>query len=164
MKLHPLPASRFSSYPPTKRRSGGFSLVEVTLALGIITFAATTMLALIPSGLNTLRSSMDQTVETEIMRQITARSIMSQYTDLEVADPGLLFNEQGQMTDNVSDARYKVLVSLAGSGAPVFPGSEAVGDWSSSAKRLAIKIIFRPGPGVDGSTTERSLLVANSGN
>src|ERR1044072_1866403 len=36
----------------TRRRSGGFSLIEVTLALGIVGFAFVVLIGLLPAGLS----------------------------------------------------------------------------------------------------------------
>jgi uncharacterized protein (TIGR02598 family) len=52
--------------------SGGFSLVEVSLALGIIIFAILPMLALLPVGLSTLGEARDQVTETHILNGLSA--------------------------------------------------------------------------------------------
>jgi uncharacterized protein (TIGR02598 family) len=53
-----------------KRRAGGFSLVEVVLSVGVISFAIIPIFALIPIGMNMFRSSIDSSVGTRICQQL----------------------------------------------------------------------------------------------
>jgi type II secretory pathway pseudopilin PulG len=55
---------------PLGRRTAGFSLVEVTLALGIAAFCLLTVFALLPVALSTQQASIQQTVANDIMTEI----------------------------------------------------------------------------------------------
>lgn len=55
------------------RKSAGFSLVEVTLAIGIIAFALLAIFALIPVGLNSSRDAIDDTTTSLIAQDIYNR-------------------------------------------------------------------------------------------
>ena len=57
---------------PPLRKTAGFSLVEVTLALGIATFSLLTVFALLPVALKTQQTSMQQTTANQIISQINA--------------------------------------------------------------------------------------------
>lgn len=59
--------------PPT-RRAAGFSLIEVTLALGIIAFAFLAVFGLLPVGLDTFRRSMDRTEAAQIAQRLVAEA------------------------------------------------------------------------------------------
>ena len=59
------------------RQSGGFSLVEVVIALGVVAFAIIAILGVIPIGLKTSHSAQDQTRSAQITQDILA-SIASQ--------------------------------------------------------------------------------------
>ena len=50
------------------RSNSGFSLVEVSLAIGIIAFAFVALFSLMPTGLTTFRSAIDTSNETWIMQ------------------------------------------------------------------------------------------------
>ena len=50
----------------------GFSLVEVTLALGVAVFCLTTIFGLLPVGINSNMASVDQTVASGMISAITA--------------------------------------------------------------------------------------------
>jgi type II secretory pathway pseudopilin PulG len=53
-----------------KTRRFGFSLVEVVLALGVVSFAIVAILGLIPTGLQTSHSSQDETRASQIAQSI----------------------------------------------------------------------------------------------
>lgn len=53
-------------------RKKGFSLVEVTIALGIVTFGIVTLFALLPVGLRLVRESTDESIATGIMTMVAA--------------------------------------------------------------------------------------------
>lgn len=64
----------------------GFSLVEVTLAIGIVAFAFVALFALIPVGLNTFRLAMDTSVGAQIAQRIISDAQQSDFDAL-VPDP-----------------------------------------------------------------------------
>jgi type II secretory pathway pseudopilin PulG len=55
--------------PPLKK-SAGFSLVEVALALGVAAICLVTMLGLLPAGVKTQQNSIEQTTANQIISQI----------------------------------------------------------------------------------------------
>lgn len=61
-----------------KLRNSGFSLVEVTIALGITAFAITSMMAVLHTGLGVLRDSVDSSVGTRILQAVGAEIRMSE--------------------------------------------------------------------------------------
>lgn len=65
----------FPGRPPVKRflpETAAFSLVEVTLALGIMAFCLITVLALLPVALKTQQAAIQQTTANTIASQIVA--------------------------------------------------------------------------------------------
>src|SRR5438128_356253 len=66
-------APRHDNPWPMKRlphRTTGFSLVEVTLALGVAAFCLLVLLGLLPAGVKTQQSSIQQTTANQIISQI----------------------------------------------------------------------------------------------
>lgn len=68
---------RFSHATHQRRRlipsvQGGFSLVEVTLAIGIVAFAFVALFALLPTGMSTFRLAMDTSTTSQIMQRIVS--------------------------------------------------------------------------------------------
>ena len=58
--------------PPSTRRTAAFSLVEVTLALGVAAFCLLVLLGLLPTGLKTQQSGIQQTTANQIISQISS--------------------------------------------------------------------------------------------
>ena len=129
-----------------KRNESGFSLVEITLAIGIIAFAFVALFGLLPSGLGVFRQSIDAANEMWIMQDLNT---MVQVTDwskdsgsgkskveaLSFSKGGVIYfyDEEGRLTDTA-------------------PGLEASGTPDIERKRLyAVKMeldrIQRPGGG-----------------
>ncbi len=91
-----------------------FSLVEVSLALGIISFAFVALLGLIPVGLGSAATAIDATVETQIMQRVTTMARQAKFSELAKLDrhpgqeengvekPDFFFDEQA--TEVVGDA------------------------------------------------------------
>src|SRR4051812_19593 len=86
------------------KRDGGFSLVEVALAIGIIAFAFVSLFALVPTGLTTFRSAIDTANETWIMQGINSMVQTTDFAkidDLNFKSKGEIFyyDEEGKLTD-----------------------------------------------------------------
>jgi len=56
----------------SRRASGGFSLIEVTIALGITAFGITSVLGLLPQSLDQIRKASDVGAEARIFQQIAS--------------------------------------------------------------------------------------------
>jgi uncharacterized protein (TIGR02598 family) len=96
-----------SQFNRTMRFREGFSLVEVTMAIGIIAFAFVALFGLLPSGLTTFRAAVDTTNDTSIMQDMNS---MVQVTEWKKID-GLAqskggdiyyYDEEGRRTDTKS--------------------------------------------------------------
>lgn len=60
----------------------GFSLVEVTLTIGVVAFAFVALLGLLPTGLTVFREAMDTTVTSQIVQRITSELQETDYFTL----------------------------------------------------------------------------------
>jgi|SRR4051812_18024685 uncharacterized protein (TIGR02598 family) len=96
---------------PLSRRdhAGGFSLVEVALAIGIIAFAFIALFSLMPTGLTTYRSAIDTGNETWIlqgMNSMVQTTDFSKIDDLSFKKSGEIFyfDEEGKATDREKQA------------------------------------------------------------
>lgn len=65
------PSNRMIS---SRSRCAGFSLVEVVLAIGIISFAIVPLMALLPLGLDASRKAIDTTVDAYVAQQLTTEA------------------------------------------------------------------------------------------
>jgi len=131
----------------------GFSLIEVTIAMAVIGFAVTTIMALLPTGLGSLQRSMSQTVETQIVRGIGASALVSGFD--QIASSGTMyFNDEGQSVGSAGQATYSVTVLT---NPPVYPGSGSAPAVSNALTRARVVIAGR------STTNTHTLILADSG-
>jgi uncharacterized protein (TIGR02598 family) len=136
-----------------------FSLVEVVIALGIVSFAVVAILGLIPTGLNTLKDSTGETVRAQIVRSIAASALTANFSSLNAIAS---FDNDGQPllpTDTATYPRYTVNSTT---NAPSFPGSTS-GNFADSLTALKIEIVLKPASLANGTTNNYTLQIANSG-
>lgn len=145
------------------RPDKAFSLVEVTIALAIVTFAVVSVMGLLPGGLTTMRAATDQTTIAQISREISAEILLTPFADLDsyISTHGTrYFDSEGGRTDDPS-AYFRAETSLANS---EFPGSASSVNLSSSVRCVRIKIVSRAFSSASATTNQRVLQIANSGN
>lgn|GEM_PF-1865658 len=69
--------------PSSVCRAGGFSLVEVVLAIGIVSFALLVVLGTIPAGLSTMADAGQGNTKAEIIRTVVSELKSTPYDRLE---------------------------------------------------------------------------------
>jgi uncharacterized protein (TIGR02598 family) len=130
-------------------KSAAFSLIEVTLALGVAAFCLIAVLGLMPVGVQTNRNATSQTAATSIIASVVsdlratpiANSTSSQFRITFGTPATLYFDSAGQFTTSLgANSRYRLDVS--------FPTSPA-------GLRYADLRLTWPAP-VDPSTTTPS--------
>lgn len=80
-------AGQFLSRFPALR--AGFTLVEVTLSVGVLSIAMVSVMGLLPFGLSTFREAMTNTVESQIVQGISNDILLTEFDQL----PGLVEKE-----------------------------------------------------------------------
>lgn len=143
----------------SRRRLAGFSLVEVTIALGLAAFAMVSVLGALQSGLNVLRDSLDQVSETNLIREVAALASRSSLGELsQRAGSYGYFDEQGLPVRGAAEARFKVELAVQDA---LLPGQSTS---SAGARVVLVKITRQPAsPGATNRMTIRPLYVADSG-
>ncbi|MBU3666729.1 MAG: hypothetical protein FGM15_12760 [Chthoniobacterales bacterium] len=68
------------------RRIGGFSLIEVTISLGIIAFALVAVVGLLPSGLSAQKQASQQARAAQVLNQVS-RSLLNVGTNQNFLPP-----------------------------------------------------------------------------
>ena len=118
---------------PVPRSRAAFSLVEVTLALGIAAFCLIAVFGLIPVGVQTNRNATSQTAATNIMAAVVAdlrATLKTSPTSTQFgmtfgtnrcadgcSQPPLYFDGSGQFRSSVGpNSRYQLNVTWYGSG------------------------------------------------
>lgn len=87
----------------TSGNTGGFSLIEVTIAMAIASVALVTLMGLIPQGMDTMREAGDQAIMGRIHQQVMSELQMADFEALNKFDGMEIFYDgQGE---ELSDSR-----------------------------------------------------------
>jgi uncharacterized protein (TIGR02598 family) len=133
--------------------SAGFSLVEVTLAIGLVTFGLLSVVGTLPTGMQTLRESSEQTLHAQILASVSEGLAVSDFTGLTARD--FYFDENAQPQGAAASARYKASLQPE---APSMPGVTAA-DLAPNLKRIRIGITRVDIP--NAATSSYALQVAS---
>ncbi|MEM9478424.1 MAG: prepilin-type N-terminal cleavage/methylation domain-containing protein [Verrucomicrobiota bacterium] len=83
---------RSNKFPLLCRRRGGFTLVEVVIALGIFVVAFVSIMALLPASLGNLNEAGNTSLRSQITRNLTSELRQISFLELKSSDPsGLMF-------------------------------------------------------------------------
>lgn len=75
----------------------GFSLIEVTMAIGIVAFAFVGLMGLLPVGMSAFNHAIDSTVEAQIAQRVFAEAQQVKFTDLDQVAGLTYFDQEGTM-------------------------------------------------------------------
>lgn len=131
---------------------GAFSLVEVVLALGIVSFAFVGIIGMLPVGMSTFRQAIDATVQAQITQQILTDVEQTNFSDLsKLTSATYFFDDQGVLVSDNASGVYKVAVDV-NPNTTVFPSSAANDATPVNVSKLAtvkIYILNTRSPGMD---------------
>jgi uncharacterized protein (TIGR02598 family) len=125
-------------------KRAAFSLVEVTMALGIMAFALVSIIGLVPSGLSTFRKTINVSVGSQIVQQVVTDIRQSDFDKLSAQPEWRYFDDQGQ--------EYSTAESELGRDPVIYhvnvvldPQVALPGGNSSNLARAIIEIVNNPG-------------------
>jgi len=127
----------FSCTSPVDGRTG-FSLVEITLVMGIVCFALLPILGLLPIGLSTISAATTQTSEANIAKEMNAelqRISLSEITDL--SQMIYYYDKSGSPVTNAKDAFFSANFSINN---PCLPGVPL--DFDTIAKTVVVTLRY----------------------
>lgn len=120
----------------------GFSLIEVTIALGIVAISLIAIFGLLPMGLTTFRSSIDRTVASQIAQNIINQARQTDFSSL--SDLATLtgspkrFTEDGDETTDPAKTIYVAKVEVTTS--VTLPSSAA----NTSMAKIRVRVANSP--------------------
>lgn len=156
-----------ATLPRAIRRRRAFSLVEVTLAVGLVSFAVITILGLMPIGLAALHKVIDTTEEAQIVRQIGAQAVLTPYSSLGTtfSSQTFYYDQDGVLLTNSPASRPAATRYWANTTVvtPVYPGSASAAGLGGNMSTVHIELMTGPGL-VATSTNFYNVEVPNSGN
>jgi|GEM_PF-2034324 len=125
----------------------GFSLVEVAVAMGVVTFSLLGVVTLLPAGLTTVKESADEAARSAIVRRVRAELNQAHFDDVATGLAGQTwyFDAAGiRLPDGQLEAERHYEVRFA-SGIPGLPG--AASGMEGSARRISLTMrapVFAP--------------------
>lgn len=140
-----------------RKRSFGFSLVEVVTALGIVSFGLVSMMGLLVAGISTFREAVNATTEAQIAQQLANKMALADYSAIATNSGKVYyFTQEGLPARSAAEAIFSAKVS-----APVrllVPGAGQSG--GSNTATVVISIWNKTSP---DSTNAIPLQIANNG-
>lgn len=142
-----------------RKKQGGFSLVEVTLAIGIASFVLMTLIGIMPVGLSATLESARQTAYSQIVSQISSDLGMLPFGEVgSYAAETQYFDQQGNKLNGAETAIFAVTMQVA---PPTYPNSEKLRNLNDRMERVIVSITqYNQG---EAKPVRIPLTVANSG-
>jgi uncharacterized protein (TIGR02598 family) len=140
-------------------RNAAFSLVEVTIAVGIVSFAVLTLLGIVPVGLMAAQEAARQTTCSHIVRQISSDLGMLSFSQMEayLAEP----QYYGYDGKRLKDGDQAVFVAELASRVPSYPGAGSLSGLEERLERVEIRIRRRGEPTAAAFRTTLSVFNAS---
>lgn len=142
------------------KRTAAFSLVEVTMALGIVSFAVLSLVALLPSGLQSVRDSANEAALSAIVRTVRGELNQASFADVTTALPTQTwyFNESGNRLDDSAPAAERFFKLGFDSSIPSAAG--AASSFEQSLRALTLTVRFPASAPPSGQTIRTVTLLA----
>lgn len=143
--LHRQGYSVCGDYPP-RNRIRGFTLVEVVIALGIISFALVALIGLLPVGLDTFRRAVDATTTSQIAQELLSSATHAKYSALgQMAGTPYYFDDQGKSGTGIDATNYVYRADVAVSTSSDIPQSSgALANPNLATVKITITKISAP--------------------
>ncbi len=114
------------SFPPFPKSTRAFSLIEVVLALGLVSFAMMAVVGTLPVGLRSSQQSRTQIATANIARQIQGElqqisfssSTSDKFSMANLKDTPFYFSQDGTRLDESTDAYYEAEFGITDITAP----------------------------------------------
>ncbi|MEI6492320.1 MAG: Verru_Chthon cassette protein B [Verrucomicrobiota bacterium] len=151
-----------SSAIGSSRLIEAFTLIEVTLAIGVVAFAILTMVGLNSVGLTTLRSARDSAMEAQVVQAVGSEARLSDFSQLSTLAGTRYYDQEGRQVVAAS-ASFAAVVS-----GPKALDTNAQTISTNHIQKLSVEFYrspggnFQQGQGSPAFISMRSVLVANS--
>lgn len=139
--------------------AGGFSLIEVTLAIGIVSFALLAIIGVLPIGLVNAQQSIRQTTYSHMISRISSDLSLVPFSELSEGRD-IYFDSDGLQMASAENATFCADIRPGQQGA-AYPGSERLDDLQAHLKNVTVSIKRLVASDTDGYKTV--IFVANSG-
>jgi len=139
------------------RLKKAFSMVEMALAMAIVSFAMVSLLGLIPVGLKITRDTLDITVQSQVFQLISNQIQLTDYKNMSQWNgQKLYFDSQGLPQTDPAKSVFEADLNVQNVSTDTM--SDAISQDNASLVVIKISSIQRP-----QSNWTTSLIIANSG-
>lgn len=139
----------------------GFSLIEVTLALGVTAVALITLIGMVPVGLNTFRTAIETTVRTDVTRRIIADLQQTPFASISNSSSPIYFTDEGIPVGNSPTTNSVFKVDYSVDSNAKLPGASTN---TTSLKRVFVKFYTQQDQAKNGPSTYTNVVyVADNG-
>ena len=129
-----------------KRAQRAFSLVEVTLAIGIVAFAFIGVFGLIPTGLNVFREAMMTSGQSQIIQKVLNDVQQTDFTTLTNSQPQMrYFDDQGNEVTGSAIGVYQVNTRITPATVMPCAGTQPAESRNTNLATATIQVAYNPG-------------------
>lgn len=133
---------------PRGGKASGYSLVEVMVAVGIVSFGIIAMVSMMPSGLSTFRNSMDRSISSQIAQRIVNEARQTDFTTL-IGYSGNASFEYRYFTDEgdevkSGDGKTRVYAAFTEVTNPIVITGTSGNFTNSSIARIRVRVANNP--------------------
>jgi len=128
-------------------RNHAFSLVEVTLALGILAFGLVSVIGLMPVGLNTFRQSINISVGSQISQRVMNEKRQTDFTTLisSTSAEYRYFSDEGDEIAEANKADAIFVARIAVTNSVAVPSSGSSRFMNYSLAKVEVRLAHSPG-------------------
>jgi len=145
-------------------RRAAFSLVEIALAIGIVSFAFVGLFGLLPVGLNTFRQAIDNSVGSQIVQRLVNEAQQTDFPELikiTAAQPSTrYFDDQGNELTADKDYLYTAELSVLAPTALPNTSTPATQSLATVTVKLANNPAHNPSPFASGGKVPYATYIA----
>lgn len=148
--------------PSLSSSAKAFSLIEVTLAIGVVSFAVVSILGTLSVGLTTIKDAKKDVTHAQIISQISSSVYQSPFDQLEAfaSNGPFFFDQAGRQLDSSNNALYRATLAVSAGTASTYPGAQSV---TNAAKTVSIAITPLLGGATNaGASSRAAFLVPKS--
>lgn len=137
------PRSRgFADQLSRNGKSNAFSLVEVTLSIGIVAFGLIAILGLLPSGLQSFRGSIGRTVGAQVAQGIISGAKQADFTSLTNGITYSNYTQEGIPAKSAADTIFTAEITVTNQSS--VPGTGTTRFINRSLALVKVRVVENP--------------------
>ena len=145
-------------------RVRAFTLVEITLAMGIISVVIVSMLGTMSVGLSTIKDAADDTMHAQLLARLSATARQTPFPQIEaLAAAGPFdFDSSGQPTTLSGNARYRATLQAAAGAQDSYPGAPAGSNPAVKTEKITVATMPPGARENPAASSHTSILIPHS--